>query len=267
MSSTHYKLTISNPCANEWDSMAQTAGGRFCSACSKNVVDFTNQSESEIKEYFQKHAGEKICGRLYTTQIDRIRIEFDKDILHSEIRFWQKFLVVLLVCFGNEVFGIDFCIAQIQTDSLVPIVQIDTLQAQAPIDDSLTSEQQPKTDSIFKATVLPLNIVTYPFLETLTIMGGIGYEPYINIPGDYVTSIDWALALVPVDMDTNIQTVSNPDSTIEKPVETAVLPFGFSLNEGQHPPKPTEPPLDEHRNLFVLTESKKRKRRKNKSAK
>jgi hypothetical protein len=127
MKTGHSRIQITNPCSEQWGAMSITETGRFCDLCSKNVVDFSSKSDAEIKTYLLERKDEAICGRFYRQQIDRIRIEIDPTVLHSGIPFWQKFLVVLLVSFGPQCFGIDFCFAQ-TTDSLsAPTAQVDSM--------------------------------------------------------------------------------------------------------------------------------------------
>ena len=46
-------------------------GTRFCSSCSKGVVDFSNFSDDQIKVYFLQHTGD-VCGRLTQEQVNTI---------------------------------------------------------------------------------------------------------------------------------------------------------------------------------------------------
>ena len=51
--------------------MTEHEAGKFCSSCSKSVVDFASLTDSEIVSLLEKNTG-KICGRLSTGQIDRL---------------------------------------------------------------------------------------------------------------------------------------------------------------------------------------------------
>ncbi|MGV3613010.1 MAG: hypothetical protein ACO1N0_18765 [Fluviicola sp.] len=129
MTPNQAKIAIENPCSQSWDAMQVDSVGRFCQSCQKSVIDFTTQSDEEIKAFLKERSGEELCGRFYNHQLHRIRIEIDQNILVSTIPFWQKFLVVLLVCFGSDFLGVDFVFAQMdsipvkteQLDSLVPL--------------------------------------------------------------------------------------------------------------------------------------------------
>jgi hypothetical protein len=72
------KISIPEPCPESWDKMHQTQKGKFCDLCSKEVIDFTKWTDSEVIQYFEKaqtSATSKIgttCGRLSTQQVERI---------------------------------------------------------------------------------------------------------------------------------------------------------------------------------------------------
>jgi len=64
-----FTLSVSKPCAANWNEMTTNEQGKFCSHCSLTVVDFTQMNETEIKEYFHYHYGQKTCGRFETSQL------------------------------------------------------------------------------------------------------------------------------------------------------------------------------------------------------
>ncbi len=146
MTPNRAKIVVPNPCSEKWDVMHMDSIGRFCQSCQKSVIDFTTQSDGEIKNFLKNKRGEKLCGRFNNHQLQRIRIEIDQNILVSNIPFWQKFLVVLLVCFGSDLLGADFVFAQ--TDSIpVKTEQVDSLIPFAAAKSDSTLEV--KIDSAF----------------------------------------------------------------------------------------------------------------------
>ncbi len=69
------KISIPEPCPESWDKMHQTQKGKFCDLCTKEVIDFTKWTDSEIIQYFEKAQTSKTsttCGRLSTQQVERI---------------------------------------------------------------------------------------------------------------------------------------------------------------------------------------------------
>lgn len=58
------KLNIHKPCSEKWDAMQNSPHGKFCKLCSKHVVDFTDKTEKEIWDIFNRAGGKEVCGRL-----------------------------------------------------------------------------------------------------------------------------------------------------------------------------------------------------------
>ena len=63
------RISIENPCHEDWQTMTPETQGRFCGACEKTVVDFTKMSDAEILHYFSKPSVEKTCGRFRVEQL------------------------------------------------------------------------------------------------------------------------------------------------------------------------------------------------------
>ncbi len=64
------KLTIPNPCHENWNRMSPAEQGRFCAVCSKTVKDFTAVPDEEIVDAFSQNS-ENVCGRFKTSQLNR----------------------------------------------------------------------------------------------------------------------------------------------------------------------------------------------------
>jgi hypothetical protein len=63
-------LHIPEPCHENWDNMSPVAKGKFCSGCSKDVVDFSLMADHEVLNFFKNSSG-NTCGRLHTDQLQR----------------------------------------------------------------------------------------------------------------------------------------------------------------------------------------------------
>lgn len=62
-------ISIPKPCHENWEAMTPEEQGRFCSVCSKTVIDFTKASDKEIIEHLNKDA--TTCGRFVSSQLNR----------------------------------------------------------------------------------------------------------------------------------------------------------------------------------------------------
>ncbi len=62
-------ISIPEPCHEDWGKMTPTEKGKFCSVCTKEVIDFTQTNDEDIVKKVQK--GENLCGRFLGSQLDR----------------------------------------------------------------------------------------------------------------------------------------------------------------------------------------------------
>jgi len=225
--------------------------GRFCDSCAKSVIDFSHKSDEQIKAYILDHKDEQICGRFYTKQVDRIRIELDERMLYSGIPFWQKFLAIVLVCFGQDVFGYDFCFAQ--TDSIPSkIEQLDSLATAQQ--DTLKPQVKLKLDT----NMLPIEIQS---IEMLTrTVGWTFLEPAVQecevVFGDFI--VEYEEPEVPSDFSLMnlIKTDTNPTRDTASS-DTAVK----RVNTKPEEPKPTKNPSEKENQVFIADLGNGRKRR------
>ena len=102
---TNYKISIPQPCHENWGKMAPDETGRFCGSCAKSVVDFTGMKTPEIQDFFIKNQGQKVCGRFKSGQLDSIIIQIPTEVLLSQVQFHKIFLLALLVCMGTTLFS------------------------------------------------------------------------------------------------------------------------------------------------------------------
>ncbi|MEO6720383.1 MAG: carboxypeptidase-like regulatory domain-containing protein [Ferruginibacter sp.] len=65
------QLSIPDPCHQSWDHMTPTQQGRFCNACAKEVIDFSQMSDTDVLNYFSIVNKDKVCGRAYPDQLNR----------------------------------------------------------------------------------------------------------------------------------------------------------------------------------------------------
>lgn len=99
------KITIPEPCQENWDKMTPKDNGRFCLSCTKTVVDFTKMSTEEIQHYFISYQNKSICGRFKNTQIDNVIIHIPSRVLYSQTQYHKMFLLALFIAMGTTLFS------------------------------------------------------------------------------------------------------------------------------------------------------------------
>lgn len=99
------KISINNPCHENWDAMTPNEKGAFCLSCQKTVVDFSKKTLKEIKDFFAEvPQTESVCGRFEEDQLT----DMSFDDFHSNFKTWhyfQKAAVVMFFVFGLSLFG------------------------------------------------------------------------------------------------------------------------------------------------------------------
>jgi hypothetical protein len=188
-------------CAENWDKMSPTEKGKFCEVCTKEVIDFTTLSKNEIIAVFKKNNYQALCARAYSTQLSTIYLEDSLENVSWNLPFWQKFLLVFLVCFGPEFLNVNLVFAQdstlIQTEEVVQ----DTLKPQiAQYEDST------KIDSV---TVSSFSDSIYPFVDFRMIeqpydLGGVMLPDFhVKFPIIDFTYLDGYVLVVETDSNQN----------------------------------------------------------------
>ena len=85
------KITIQKPCDKiDWTAMSDVQRGKFCSICSKSVIDFTLMNDEEIIS-FLNNSSVSICARLNQSQMNRILFVNN----HHKIKHWTKIVATL----------------------------------------------------------------------------------------------------------------------------------------------------------------------------
>lgn len=100
-----YKITIPEPCQEDWNKMSPNENGRFCSSCAKNVVDFTTMLPDEIQHYFATNKDNRICGKFRKSQLDTITIQIPSRVLYSQTQYHKVFLLALFISMGTTLFS------------------------------------------------------------------------------------------------------------------------------------------------------------------
>ena len=93
-------LHIAAPCHEDWGAMTPTDMGKFCTSCSKQVVDFTVMSDTQILKFLAEHKG-GLCGRFDAGQLSRPLVE----PAVSKQKSWYLALALPFSLFVQKCFG------------------------------------------------------------------------------------------------------------------------------------------------------------------
>lgn len=150
-------ITIPKPCHEDWNSMTPDQTGRFCSSCTKSVVDFTNKSTEEIQQYFIENNGAKVCGRFKNEQINRLAIPISRRVLEQPMPFHKAFLLILFIVMGSTLFS-----CKNHNDEFVTgepaLVEDDTIQRKPMLGDVIVDNNN-KADTIQVTKYAPIKTV------------------------------------------------------------------------------------------------------------
>ncbi len=147
MNRQNYILKIEEPCGQEWTAMTQTDIGKFCSQCSKTVVDFTKLTDTEIIQFVEK-TSDKLCGRLTPQQLNRL-LEINHPTNNPRL---YKILAGLLVIgtTGNS-YAADRISSQIEIISSIDNKELAGRQLQTPKETIIDSLKNVVHGKIFDA--------------------------------------------------------------------------------------------------------------------
>ncbi|MCG1035361.1 energy transducer TonB [Polaribacter sargassicola] len=139
-----FKITIPKPCHQDWNKMTQKEKGRFCSSCSKTVIDFTKKSAIEITDYLTKNKDTRVCGHFYKKQLDSIIIEIPQVTFKQELSFEKLFILALFFVMGTTLFSCQY--ADGKKQKIQEVIIVDTINKIEKEIDSL--KEDIKQDSI-----------------------------------------------------------------------------------------------------------------------
>lgn len=99
-------IQIPEPCHENWNTMQPDATGKFCSSCSKSVIDFSNKTDLEIHTILLENKDKRVCGHFKKTQVNRpLSIRIDLRKLPKNMSSTSVFAISLFLVFGTLLFS------------------------------------------------------------------------------------------------------------------------------------------------------------------
>jgi hypothetical protein len=99
-------IRIPEPCHEDWNKMLPDEKGKFCNSCNKSVVDFSNKTDTQIKDILMANQDQRVCGHFKKSQIDRpLNIRIDLNNLPKNMSITKMFMVALFISFGTLLFS------------------------------------------------------------------------------------------------------------------------------------------------------------------
>lgn len=125
-------LSIHEPCHQDWNAMTETAKGRFCSSCSKTVIDFTMMTDAQLINYFLEHKNDRTCGRLLTEQLDTA-LSAAADPVRKRFGYWKYIAASALLLFTKASLRAQVKNDRTPQEHMLPVSKkIDTVVFNAP---------------------------------------------------------------------------------------------------------------------------------------
>ncbi len=173
MFSKKVKITINNPCQEDWSKMIPLDGGSYCGSCSKVVIDFSSKTIDEISLFLKNNpAGQ--CGRFKAEQLNQVySIPYGIKVSKRTLRYAFAALLGFRAFEGYAQNDTNFFDLRIQRDS---VSQNDSLRANSLVanQDSVMLDTLPNVfvDRDQEGNIISERTVLKPNLEYVQVMTG-----------------------------------------------------------------------------------------------
>lgn len=140
------KISIPQPCNENWNSMSPNKNGRFCNSCNKTVIDFTKMNNPEIQQYFSENSNnERICGHFKFNQIETKESNKYNNLKNRISQIKIKPIKAVAMFFLSILFTLSSCMGKARIDGEVALSSNDTINKN---DKSVKENVEVKKDSI-----------------------------------------------------------------------------------------------------------------------
>ena len=203
----YFKISIPKPCHENWNEMTPKEKGRFCSSCSKIVIDFTQMNLESIQDYLHKNLEKRVCGHIKQTQLDTINLQIPIQTFQRKMSFQRMFVLSLLIVMGTSIVS---CTGQNgKTKKIETIEVVDSIKTKAY--DTLDVKQVDSSQgiTIIDNIIDGEMIIEEPPVEYVEVMGDIAIEGLIEIDSDYEE-------IIPVSIVDELPKIPNTPTNLPK---------------------------------------------------
>jgi hypothetical protein len=210
------KISVKEPCSENWDSMKILDKSRFCESCKCKVYDFTQASVEDVKRQYELNSG-KICGRLNGSLLAQTYQQ--NEIRRGYLRQLRMFCIAALLSFGINLFFIPDAKARLAIDDIKTEIldqKNDTILSEVKlsglVSDKNTKEALPfaniallESDSVIACTTTDLDgkyelKVAFGKYKKLNVKATyVGYMPMIikdlDLSKDLVINVDLEMSM------------------------------------------------------------------------
>ncbi|MBK6951022.1 MAG: T9SS type A sorting domain-containing protein [Crocinitomicaceae bacterium] len=134
------RISINQPCHENWSAMTPSEQGAFCGKCQIDVIDFSGKTPEDVKQILEANVGKHLCGRFKKTQLDDLNATYADWDNQTAKTFQSKFLYACLIVFGMTLFSCntpdEMILGEISTENF----HLDSSQTITENTDSIHSE-------------------------------------------------------------------------------------------------------------------------------
>ncbi|MDF3027612.1 MAG: hypothetical protein K0S23_1919 [Fluviicola sp.] len=177
------KYSIEEPCHEDWNQMKPEAKGRFCSSCSKTVVDFSSMSDFSIVSYLEGKKKESVCGRFRPDQMDKF---YTLPKRNHSFSFDLKAVALGLALSTFSAIHVDAQVAPIDTSQVIQ---------QEPLDGMVSMiEYYDHSDEKFVSGTILVNGKGYGMvtIELIDVAGKVLLRTSPDKEGGFKVPVDWS---------------------------------------------------------------------------
>ncbi len=189
------KISIPEPCQENWDLMTPKDKGRHCQKCDREIIDYSSYSDYALHQYFIKEGS--FCGRFKTDQIGRA-IEISEEGI--KISPSLKRIAAAVAITSASIIGNDHL--QAQTNSPLPQIENRTItKITYGVKSKGKKEIQPKTTKEKSTNIVVQGAVTEeetgePLIGVSILIKGTNNGTVTDLDGNYQIEVDKVSTLI-----------------------------------------------------------------------